>query len=256
MKNRSSGAVAGLRSRFGGDNADDAVVEERVRARLGRLVSHPSAVEVTVIQGEATLLGAVLEDELEGLLDGVAPELQGGAVGARRGRRHWRGTMEVQKTVDIAAPLEEVWALWSDFTRFPRFMTHLREACVTGPDRSHWVATGPLGAPVEWDAEITEWSERQRIAWRSVDASPVETAGEVRFRQRPDGGTRVELRLSCAPPAGALGKAVATFFGSHPKRQVDDDLLRLKSLLETGRTKAGGSRVRLEDVQADERMSG
>jgi uncharacterized membrane protein len=279
VKNRSSGAVAGLRSRFGGDDADDAVIEERVRARLGRLVSHPGAVAVSVIRGEATLLGAVRDDELGGLLGGVArvrgvgrvwnkldaypdphgvPALQGDAppVGARRGRQHWRGTMDVQKTVDIAAPLEEVWALWSDFTRFPRFMTHLREVRVTGPDRSHWVATGPLGAPVEWDAEITERSERERIAWRSVDGSPVETAGEVRFRQRPTGGTRVELRLSCAPPAGALGRAVATFFGSHPKRQIDDDLLRLKSLLETGRTKAGGSRVRLEDVQADEQRSG
>ncbi|MGH7519229.1 MAG: SRPBCC family protein [Gemmatimonadales bacterium] len=275
VKNRSSGAVAGLRFRFGGDTAADAVIEERVRARLGRLVSHPSAVEVAVIQGEATLGGAVLEDELEDLLGGVArvrgvrrvwnqidahadphgvPQLQGGAppIGARRARAHRRRTLDVQKTVDIAAPLQEVWALWSDFTRFPRFMTHLREVRVTGPERSHWVAAGPLGAPVEWDAEITEWSERERIAWRSVDDSLVETAGEVRFRQRPDGGTRVELQLSCAPPAGALGKAVATFFGSHPKRQIDDDLLRLKSLLETGRTKAGGSRVRLEDVQAGE----
>src|SRR5687768_15795468 len=64
VKNRSSGSVAGLRSRFAGDDADDVVIEERVRARLGRLVSHPSAVEVSVIQGEATLRGAVLEDEL------------------------------------------------------------------------------------------------------------------------------------------------------------------------------------------------
>lgn len=139
--------------------------------------------------------------------------------------------------------------------RLAKEKTPLREVRVTGPERSHWVAAGPLGAPVEWDAEITEWSERECIAWRSVDDSPVETAGEVRFRQRPDGGTRVELQLSCAPPAGVLGKAVATFFGSHPKRQIDGDLLRLKSLLETGRTKAGRSRVRLEDVRTDERMS-
>jgi uncharacterized membrane protein len=268
VKNRSAGTFAELRSRFGREDAEDAVIEERIRARLGRLVSHPGAVEVAVISGEATLLGAVLEDELDNLLGGVGqvrgvrrvwnqldvygvpdgvPELQGGVLRERRRRRR---TMDAQKTVDVAAQLEDVWSLWSDFTRFPRFMTHVREVRITGPGRSHWVATGPLGTPVEWDAEITDWSERERIAWQSVQDSPVETSGEVRFGRRADGGSRVEVRMSCTPPAGVLGEAVATFFGSHPKRQMDDDLLRFKSLLETGRTKAGANRVRLEDVQA------
>ncbi len=270
VKNRSAGTFAELRSRFGNDDAEDAIIEERIRARVGRLVSHPGAIDVAVISGEATLLGAVLEDELEELLDGVGavrgvrrvwnqldvygvpdgvPELQGGV---QRERRRRRRTMDVQKTVNVAAPLEEVWALWSDFTRFPKFMTHVREVRVTGPGRSHWVATGPLGAPGEWDAEITDWSERERIAWQSLEGSPVETAGEVRFGRRPDGGSRIEVRMSCTPPAGVLGEAVATFFGSHPKRQIDDDMLRFKSLLETGRTKAGASRVRLEDVQGSD----
>jgi uncharacterized membrane protein len=267
-RNRSAGTFAELRARFGGDDAQDAIIEERIRARLGRLVSHPGAVEVAVISGEATLLGTVLEDELDALLTGVGwvrgvqrvwnqldvygvpdgvPELQGGVSRERRRRRRM---MDVQKTVDVAAPLEEVWALWSDFTRFPRFMTHVREVRITGPGRSRWVATGPLGAPVEWDAEVTDWSERERIAWESIEGSPVETAGEVRFGRRADGGTRLEVRMFCASPGGALGQAVATFFGSHPKRQINDDMLRFKSLLETGRTRVGGSRVRLEDVQA------
>jgi uncharacterized membrane protein len=269
VRNRSAGTFAELRSRLSYDEAGDAVIEERVRARLGRLVSHPGAVDVAVVSGEATLLGSVLEGELEALLQGVrqvrgvrrvwnqlevfadangVPELQGGAL-PERGRR--RRTLEVHKTLDVAAPLEEVWKLWTDFTRFPRFMTHLREVRVSGPSRSHWVATGPLGTPVEWDAEITDWVERERIAWRSVEESPMETGGEVRFEPRRNGGTRVRLRFSCAPPAGVVGAAVATFFGSHPKRQIDDDLLRFKSLLETGQTRAGQSRVRLEDVQGE-----
>jgi uncharacterized membrane protein len=266
VRNRSAGTFAELRSRFAPDDAADAVVEERIRARLGRLVSHPGAVDVAVVGGEATLLGSVIEPELNDLLHGVrqvrgvrrvwnqlevfsdargVPELQGGALLERRRRR----TIDVRKTMDVAAPLDEVWKLWSDFTRFPRFMTHLREVRVTGPSRSHWIATGPLGTPVEWEAEITEWLERERIEWRSVEGSGTDTAGAVSFEPRRDGGTRVTLRLSCAPPAGALGEAVAAFFGSHPKRQIDEDLLRFKSLLETGQTRAGQSRVRLEDVQ-------
>jgi uncharacterized membrane protein len=267
VRNRSAGTFAELRSRIATDDAGDAVIEERVRARLGRLVSHPGAVDVAVIGGEATLLGAVLARELDTLIQGVrqvrgvrrvwnqleiygdshgVPELQGGPVPGPRPRRR---TIEVQKTTDVAAPLDEVWRLWSDVTRFPRFMTHLREVKVTGPTRSRWVATGPLGTPVEWEAEVTEWNERERIAWRSVEGSPIETAGDVRFQAREDGGTRITLRFSCAPPAGVIGEAVAACFGSHPKRQIDDDMLRFKSLLETGRTRAGRNRVRLEDVQ-------
>ena len=266
VRNRSAGTLAELRSRLLHDDAGDAVIEERIRARLGRLVSQPGAVEVAVVGGEATLLGSVLEGELDDLLHGVrlvrgvrrvwnqlevftdarrVPDLPGGAL-VERGPRRRR--LDVQKTLDVAAPLEEVWKLWSDFPRFPRFMTHLREVRVSGPSRSHWVATGPLGTPVSWEAEITDWVERERIGWRSVEGSEMETAGEVCFEPRRDGGTRVTLRFSCTPPAGVLGAAVATFFGSHPKGQIDDDLLRFKSLLETGQTRAGQSRVRLEDV--------
>jgi uncharacterized membrane protein len=37
------------------------------------------------------------------------------------------------------------------------------------------------------------------------------------------------------PPLGAIGHAVAALFGSDPKKQLDDDLLRLKSLVEQGK---------------------
>jgi uncharacterized membrane protein len=49
--------------------------------------------------------------------------------------------------------------------------------------------------------------------------------------------------LSYNPPAGALGHVFATFFGRHPKRIADEDLVRMKSLLETGKTRAHGERV-------------
>ena len=71
VRNRSAGTLAQLRSRLTADDADDAVIEERVRARLGHLVSHPGAVDVAVVAGEATLLGAVHEPELDELLRGV-----------------------------------------------------------------------------------------------------------------------------------------------------------------------------------------
>lgn len=40
--------------------------------------------------------------------------------------------------------------------------------------------------------------------------------------------------MSYNPPAGVLGHAVAELFGVDPKHEMDDDLLRMKSLIETG----------------------
>ena len=43
------------------------------------------------------------------------------------------------------------------------------------------------------------------------------------------------VTMSYTPPAGALGHAVARLFGADPKSGLNDDLLRMKVFLETGR---------------------
>jgi len=49
----------------------DEVLAGRVRARLGRLVSHPGAIDVEAINGTVTLSGPVFEAEVEQLMHGV-----------------------------------------------------------------------------------------------------------------------------------------------------------------------------------------
>lgn len=45
-----------------------------------------------------------------------------------------------------------------------------------------------------------------------------------------------------------IGHAVAAFFGSDPKTALDDDLVRIKSLLEEGKATGGRGSVTLQDV--------
>ena len=60
-------------------------------------------------------------------------------------------------------------------------------------------------------------------------------AGTVRFVPAPDGvSTEVHVVLDYDIPGGAVGKAVAKYFGEEPHQQLDDDLRRLKQVLETG----------------------
>lgn len=53
------------------DPQSDPQLRERIRSRLGRLVSHPRAIEVEVDGGVVRLSGAVLAKELDGLLSQV-----------------------------------------------------------------------------------------------------------------------------------------------------------------------------------------
>jgi hypothetical protein len=66
--NRARGLVASARSRLQADQAEDPVIGERVRAELGRVVSHPAAVAVSVEDGVVTLSGPILAREREDLI--------------------------------------------------------------------------------------------------------------------------------------------------------------------------------------------
>jgi uncharacterized membrane protein len=78
----------------------------------------------------------------------------------------------------------------------------------------------------------------------------VQTAGRVRFRPAPGGTAEIDVHLSYNPPAGALGHAVAALFASDPKRAMDEDMVRLKSLLEEGKTRVNGQPVELDELTA------
>jgi uncharacterized membrane protein len=298
------------------EQVDDLVLIERVRAKLGRHVSHPHAVRVTAADGMVTLSGPILEREVEALLAAVrrvrgvrgvtdrldiheqarhVPALQGGRapagdhldlfqehwapttrllVGAAGGmlvaagatRRDVRGALaallglglvaraaanvpanrltgvgsrrravDVQKTITINAPVSDVFAFWSMFENFPQFTSRVLEVRQSRDvNRSHWRVWGPAGVPVDFDAEITRTVPDKLIAWRTVDGSPVAHAGIVRFDSISHDVTRVHIRMSYNPPAGWLGHGVAKAFGVDPKHSMDEDLVRMKTLIETG----------------------
>lgn len=72
LKNRTAGLQAQLKARAEAGPVDDVVLAERVRARLGRLVSHPRAIKVVAHQGRVALSGDVLAREVDDLLEAIA----------------------------------------------------------------------------------------------------------------------------------------------------------------------------------------
>jgi uncharacterized membrane protein len=147
-------------------------------------------------------------------------------LGGRRG-------IHVEESVTINRPIAEVYRFWRNFENLPQFMQHLQSVSMREEGISHWVAKGPGGMNVEWDARIINEIDNKLIAWQSLDGSTVSTAGSVHFDET-EHGTRVRVHLQYSPPGGKLGAAVAWLFGEEPNTQVREDLRRFKALLEAG----------------------
>lgn len=172
------------------------------------------------------------------------------SLGINTGRARERGPqnsvraqhgVRVEQSVIIMAPREELYRFWRNFSNLPRIMRHLQSVEMTSPSRSHWVVRGPVGMPIEWNAEIITEKENELIGWRSVEGSEIDVAGSVHFLSGPeDRGTMVRVNLKYDPPAGKLGAALAWALGGSPSQQIREDLRRFKSFMETGTVPTDG----------------
>jgi uncharacterized membrane protein len=146
---------------------------------------------------------------------------------ARSERAGRRRRVRVDQSTTINRPRPEVFAFWRNFENLPRFMDHLESVRVLDEGRSHWIAKGPAGKRVEWEAEIHEEIPDQLIAWRSLEGADVDHQGSVRFSPGENDATEVRVVLRGGP-------AVARLFGEDPDLQVAEDLRRFKQVLEAG----------------------
>jgi len=329
LGNRAGGFLAQAWASLRHQAVPDEVLGERVRAKLGRVASHPNSIEVIASHGRVTLTGPILEREAERVVrqlysvrgvryvenklevhkeTGDVPGLQGGrglrsprpelmqekwapatriiagstgaamlGIGVKRGSvgmplvllgggvllrslsnmpvlravglaESPRG-IEFEKTIHIQAPVERVYELWSKPENFPRIMSHVKEVRKSN-NSYHWTVSGPAGISVGWDAIVTENIPNRTIAWKSVPGATIHNAGIVRFDATPDGGTRVHLRMSYNPLGGVVGHVLASIFDADPKHVLDDDLVRMKSLFEQGKTTAHEHTVTREELSA------
>lgn len=171
-----------------------------------------------------------------------------------------RHAVDVQKTFRVHAPVEQVFELWDNFENFPRFMTHVtqvRRIQAGEKPRWHWTVRGPTGTEFEFGSIVTAREENRLLAWRTEERAFIHHAGRVNFHGDSDGSTTVSLRMAYYPVAGAVGHAIAWLFGADPKRQLDDDLMRLKNFLECGKAPQDSApQVSVAKPSVEEQVSG
>ena len=98
----------------------------------------------------------------------------------------------VEKSIEVEAPLAQVYNQWTQFEQFPRFMEGVEQVKQLDDKRLHWVAEIG-GRRKEWDAEIFEQVPDQKIAWRST--SGADNAGIVSFRRHGTESHAIVRRL-------------------------------------------------------------
>ena len=97
-----------------------------------------------------------------------------------RGNRKDAMAQRVHETIEVEAPVDDVFHYWSNFENFSSFMSNIEEVKMTDQDTSHWRVKGPLGKSVEFDARTTEMNPNRGIGWNTTGGE-VMTSGEVRF---------------------------------------------------------------------------
>lgn len=151
---------------------------------------------------------------------------------------------EVTESVDVDVDVHTAYNQWTQFEEFPKFMEGV-EAVEQLDDRHVRWQVDIAGIDREFEAEITEQTPDQRIAWRS--RTGVDQGGVVTFHPLDDEHTRVTLQMALEPEGAAeqIGDKMGAVSG-----RVKGDLKRFKEFIEERGSETGAWRGEIdrEDV--------
>jgi len=133
----------------------------------------------------------------------------------------------IEKSIEVNVPVRTAYNQWTQFEEFPRFMEGVKEVNQLDDTHLHWKAA-IAGQEKEWDAEITEQTPDQRIAWTSRGGAI--NGGVVTFHRLSDARSKVMLQLEYAPQG--IAENVGDALGVVSLR-VQGDLERFKVFIET-----------------------
>jgi uncharacterized membrane protein len=132
----------------------------------------------------------------------------------------------IEKTIVVDAPLEDVYAQWTQFEDFPRFMDGIDRVVQLDDRTLEWTAT-VAGREKRWTARIVDQTPDVRIAWRGLDGA--RNDGAVLFRWVDAETTEIRLVVDAEPDGVVEGVGDRLGF---LERRVSGDLDRFKAFIE------------------------
>lgn len=138
--------------------------------------------------------------------------------------------------IEVDAPIDLVWDLWSDLEQMPQWMKWIDSVTVLADDSdlSRWkLASGNF--EFSWLSRIVKLQKHQIIQWQSVDGLP--NRGAIRFYDRTDSSI-VKLTVSYAIP-GIIGQIMdKLFLGQIVESTLLADLKRFKDYVSQAQIKS------------------
>jgi len=216
---------SGLAARVAGDLLDLSVLGSSLGSARGlkRLRRSPAR-QMTALASVAAVT----------VLDVVGYRKTTSVETGKSGSQKSRSPYQLKASITIDRTAQDLYTFWRDVENLPRFVTQV--AKVEGIDevRSRWTAKVG-GAPVTWEASITEDRPGELIRWRTEagPAAQVMSGGEVRFTPAP-GGRGTEVHVSLETPGPSVTGALARWLRKLPQKWLGHELHLFKQLMELG----------------------
>ncbi len=134
--------------------------------------------------------------------------------------------LEHSVQIEVAAPIDLVWNLWSDLEQMPQWMKWIEsvEVLKDNPDLSKWkLASGNF--EFSWLSRIQRIVTHQIIQWESVDGLP--NRGAIRFYDR-HGSSIVKLTVAYGVPGWLIKIMDNLFLGRIVESTLMADLERFR----------------------------
>jgi uncharacterized membrane protein len=180
-----------------------------------------------------------------GMAGKAASKLLGGGSGTSGGSGGKTRRLPIQRWTDVAVPVEKAYRAWTQFEEFPKFMHRVLEVEQDDEDKNkiHWHEKIWFSTR-EWEAEITDKRQNDRIAWKSV--SGTQHSGVISFHRLDKNLTRVLVTVDFVP-TGMIEKMASGL--RFVKRAVEADLARFKAYVEFGDAKDLEYRSQPEEME-------
>ncbi len=142
----------------------------------------------------------------------------------------------IEQSIEVDVPVNTAYNQWTQFEEFPQFMAGVETVRQIDDTHLHWKASIG-GIEREWDAEITEQTPDQRIAWTATDGTG--NAGVVTFHRLDENKSRVMLQMTIAGQdlLEKIGEKLGVI-----ESQVEADMARFKEMIEERGTETGAWR--------------
>lgn len=148
--------------------------------------------------------------------------------------------VNIQVSLKVDKPREEVYDFWRRLENLPLFMEHLELVNSIDEKTSVWEAKIPGGmGNLRWRSEIVKERPFELLGWQSLTGSEVENAGKVEFRDAEDGGTELHVVITYRAPLGIAGEGVARLINPYFHRVVENDIRNFKDYIENHHTREG-----------------